>query len=179
MATPFIGEIKIVGFNFPPRDFAFCDGQLVAISQNSALFAILGTTYGGNGQTTFALPNLQGSAPMGWGNGPSLTPRTIGEQSGSATVTLIDAQMPSHTHALNGGTLSTPNPAQNVAGPTSQAMFSTSGPGRAYSDVTTPPVMMAPTAIGVAGGSQPHNNMQPVLALNFVIALNGIFPARN
>lgn len=179
MATPFIGEIKIVGFNFPPRDFAFCNGQLLSISQNSALFAILGTTYGGNGQTTFALPNLQGTAPMGWGNGPSLTPRTIGEQSGSATVTLTDDQMPSHTHALNGGAASPPNTAQNVAAPASQAMFSTSGPGKAYSDVATPPVTLAPTAIGVTGGSQPHDNMQPVLALNFVIALNGVFPARN
>jgi microcystin-dependent protein len=179
MATPFIGEIKVVGFNFPPREFAFCDGQLLPISQYSALFAILGTSYGGNGSTTFGLPNLQGIAPMNWGNGPALTPRTIGEALGSATVTLTDAQMPSHTHILNGGNATPANAAQSVARPTSQAMFSTSGPGRAYSDVATPPVTLAPTAIGPTGGSLPHENMQPVLALNFVIALNGIFPSRN
>lgn len=179
MATPFIGEIKVVGFNFPPRGFAACNGQLLSISQNSALFAILGTNFGGNGQTNFALPDFQARAPMNAGNGPGLTPRTIGESFGTDSVTLLNSELPGHTHTLNSGISNPLNEAQETPTPNGQAMFSLSGPGSAYSDSPTPPVAMAGNAIGASGQTLPHDNLQPILALNFVIALNGIFPARN
>lgn len=179
MSTPFLGEIKIVGFNFAPRGFALCNGQLLPISQNTALFSILGTTYGGNGTTTFALPDLRDAAPMDAGAGPGLTPRSIGEKLGSASVTLISTQIPAHTHTLNGALVNPPNPAQNTATPGATAVLGSSNPGQAYSDTATPPVMMAPQTIGTAGSSLPHENRHPILALNFVIALEGIFPSRN
>ena len=180
MSEPFIGEIKIVGFNFAPRNFAFCNGQILPISQYTALFAILGTTYGGNGVSTFALPNLQGSVPMGFGTGPGLTPRDLGEAVGTETVTLIASENPAHTHTLRGGDLNPPNRAQRVEIPTTKAMFGSSNPGSAYK---VPPVatatQFAPSMLTSTGGSQPHENRQPYLALNFVIALNGVFPSRN
>jgi len=179
MTTPFIGEIKIVGFNFPPRGFALCNGQLLPISQNAALFSILGTSYGGNGTTSFALPDLRDAAPMDAGNGLGLTPRTVGEKLGSASVTLLTTSIPSHTHSLNGALVSPPNPAQNTATPGPTAVLSASNPGQAYSDKTTPPVTMALQTIGIAGSSLPHENRHPILAVNFVIALNGVFPSRN
>ncbi len=179
MADPYIGEIKVVGFSFAPQGFALCNGQLLAISQNTALFAILGTSFGGDGRSTFALPNLQAAAPMGTGSGPGLSPRTIGETAGAATVTLAVAEMPAHGHSLVAAGLSPPNPTQNVASPTNQAMIGPSNPNMAFSDVAIPVVALSPQAIGVAGGSQPHENRQPLLALTFVIALQGIFPSRN
>jgi microcystin-dependent protein len=179
MSTPFIGEIKIVGFNFAPRGCAFCNGQLLPISQNTALFSILGTTYGGDGKTTFALPDLRDAAPMDAGNGPGLTPRTLGEKMGSATVTLLDIEIPSHTHSLNGALIIPPNAEQNTSAPGATAVLGPSNPGKAYSDTTTPPVMMAPQTIGTEGGTIPHENRHPILAVNFVIALQGVFPARN
>lgn len=179
MSIPFIGEIKIVGFNFAPRGFAFCNGQLLPITQNTALYSILGTIYGGDGKTTFALPDLRDAAPMNAGSGPGLTPRTLGEKMGSATVTLLDSQMPSHTHSLNGALITPPNPDQNTSMPGATAVLGPSNPGRAYSDTTSPPVMMALQTIGSVGGSIPHENRHPILALNFVIALEGVFPARN
>lgn len=179
MAEPFIGEIKVVGFPFAPRGFALCNGQLLPITQYTALFSILGINFGGNGTTNFGLPNLQAAAPMGTGNGPGLSPRVIGETAGTATVTLALSEVPAHGHGLVAAGLTPPNPTQNVASPTSLAMIGPSNPNMAFSDVATPVVALSPQAIGVTGGFQPHENRQPLLALNFVIALEGIYPARN
>ena len=166
MAEPFLSEIRIFSFNFPPKGWAFCNGQFLPINQNQALFALLGTTYGGNGQTTFALPNLQGRAPMHFGDG-----HTLGEVGGSTAVTLTMQQMPQHIHFLNvtnnAATATAPSPGEVIA----------ASPSNAYGAATNL-VTMAPTA-GNVGGSQPHQNMQPYLGLNFCIALQGIFPSRN
>lgn len=173
MADPFIGEIKIVGFNFPPRGWAFCDGQLLSIAQNTALFSILGTTYGGNGQSTFGLPNLQGRAPMHFGQGPGLTPYSLGETSGQETVTLTSTQIPLHNHGLSASSVN-----GSVDNPTGAIFASSGGRGRPLLYATGGnQTQMAATQVG--GGSQPHENVQPYLALNFIIALQGVFPARN
>jgi microcystin-dependent protein len=166
MASPFIAEIRIFGFNFPPRGWALCNGQLLPISQNQALFAILGTTYGGNGVTTFALPNFQGRAPLHVGTGFNL-----GQSTGEETHTLIVSEMPAHTHVPVG---SSNGPTQ--AGPGGGFWSSNSGntPYAAASNSS-----MAQGAIGTAGGSQPHQNLSPLLVLNICIALVGIFPSRN
>jgi microcystin-dependent protein len=171
MADPFVAEIRIVGFNFAPRGWAFCDGQIMAISQNTALFSLLGTTYGGDGKSTFALPNLQGRAPLQHGQGPGLSPRDLGESAGSSAVTLIGSEMPSHSHALHGtgAAATTDDPAG--AWPATVPRGSLYGPAQNQ-------VALSPQAEGVAGGDQPHNNMQPYLTLNFCIALQGVFPAR-
>jgi microcystin-dependent protein len=164
MTTPFIGEIRIVSFNFAPKGWALCNGQLLPINQNQALFSILGTTYGGNGQTNFALPNFQGRAPMHFGNG-----FTLGQISGEENHTLIITEMATHNHLVSASS----------AAPDVGTMANNSwaaNPGAYGSTVTT---TMNPASIGNAGGSQPHNNMQPYLVLNFVIALQGIFPSRN
>ncbi len=164
MATPFLGEIKIFTFNFAPRGWALCNGQILPINQNQALFSLLGTTYGGNGQTTFALPNLQGRMPVHVGGGIPL-----GQSGGAETETLLPAQMPGHSHAVkcssNAGSATDP----------SNAYWAVT-PGSAYG--AAPNAAMAPQAIAATGGGQPHNNMPPYLALNFCIALQGIFPAR-
>ncbi|HEY8876941.1 MAG TPA: tail fiber protein [Roseateles sp.] len=171
MSDPFIGEIRLFAGNFAPRDWAFCNGQLMSIAQNTALFALVGTTYGGNGQTTFALPDLRGRVPVHMGQGPGLTPRTQGEMAGSETVTLLSSQMPAHSHALRASTAaaSGSSPAGALLGSTSVNSYDSSAAG----------VPMAPGAIGNSGGSQPHNNMAPTLTLNYIIALAGIFPSRN
>jgi len=173
MSDPFVGEIRIFGFNFAPTGWALCNGQLMPISQNTALFSLLGTMYGGDGKSSFALPNLQGSAPLNQGQGPGLAPRAIGERGGESSVTLIQSEMPLHSHpiACDSGT------AANAA-PTS-GMWATTGRGRPmpYSS-NAPNTPMSGQALAVAGGGQPHNNMPPYLALNFCIALQGIFPAR-
>lgn len=179
MSEPFIGEIKLVGFNFAPRGYAYCNGQQLPVNQNAALFAILGTRFGGNGTTNFNLPNLVGSVTMGAGSGAGLTPRQVGQTTGTATVTLATNQIPQHTHALNGASLNPQNPAQNVATPDGNAMYGLSNPGPAYINSATLNTPMAPQAITPAGGSQPHQNMHPYLAVNFIIALVGIFPSRN
>ncbi|MGH6614345.1 phage tail protein [Sphingomonas sp.] len=179
MSSPFVAEIRIFGFNFPPRGWAFCAGQILPISQNTALFSLLGTTYGGNGQTTFALPNLQGRSPMAPGQGPGLSDYVLGEESGVDNVTLLISEIPAHDHVLNAATLNPANPAQNVPTPNSGAQLGISNPGNAYSSVATPAVALANEALQPRGGGQPHNNMQPYLTLNFCIALQGIFPARN
>ena len=181
MSEPFLGEIRIVGFTFAPRGWAFCNGQVLPIAQNTALFSLLGTSYGGDGRSTFALPDFRNRAPMHWGQGAGLTPRVIGEQDGEAAVTLLTSQLPQHSHALNSGLLSTPNAAQNVATPSTQALFGLSNAGMAYSDVAAPPAAFNAAAIGLTGGSgpQPHENRHPILALNFIIATQGIFPSRN
>jgi microcystin-dependent protein len=144
------------------------------ISQNTALFALLGTTYGGDGKSTFALPNLQGSAPMHPGQGPGLSLHDLGEMSGSATVTLLEAEIPGHAHTLMAGA----DPA-NAQIPNSQVILTRSSGGSAYNPTATGVVAMNPLALGLAGGSQPHNNMQPYLAVNFCIALQGVFPSRS
>ena len=178
MAQPFIGEIRAFGFNFAPVGWAFCDGQLVPISQSQTLFAVLGTTYGGNGTTTFALPNLQDRAPMDWGNGIGLTPRSIGETLGSSMVTITQNELPPHNHGLTTGLPTTP------AGPTSTpgsgTLLGTASPAKLYSDATgQPTAALSNRAIGQNGGSQAHQNMQPVLTVNFCIALDGLYPSRN
>jgi microcystin-dependent protein len=178
MSQPYVGEIRIFGFNFAPRDWAFCDGQLVPISQNDALFAILGTTFGGDGQVTFGLPNMQGNAPMHWGNGPGLTPRVIGEVLGTASVTLTSQEMPMHNHMFIAAAQPS-DQTQWVAKPASNAQISAGNPGQVYSTTTTPPVAFSPRAIGANGQSQPHNNLQPLLTMNFCISMFGIFPSRN
>jgi microcystin-dependent protein len=170
---PFIGEIFMSGFNFPPRGYAFCQGQILSIAQNTALFALLGTTYGGNGQTTFALPDLRGRVPMGQGQGPGLSPRSLGEVSGSENVTLIASQMPAHNHLLKAVT-----EAGDVSVPTDAFLANTGALDKEYKATGTQ-VSMNAQAISIAGGNQPHNNMQPYLVLNIYIALEGIFPSRN
>lgn len=176
MSEPFIGEIRMFAGNFAPRGWAFCNGQLLSIAQNSALFSILGTTYGGNGQTTFALPNLQGRVPMHWGAGPGLTPRTLGETSGTEHVTLLASQMPAHTHALaaNSGQGDTFSPEGAVS---AVGVDASQQPLHIYSTSTN--TTMAPQSIAIAGGSQPHDNMQPFQCVSFIIALEGIFPSRS
>ncbi|MDY7226284.1 phage tail protein [Hyalangium rubrum] len=175
MSEPFLGEIRIFAGNFAPRGWAFCEGQLLSIAQNTALFSILGTTYGGNGQTTFALPDLRGRVPIQPGQGPGLSPHTLGEAAGQETVTLISNQMPAHTHpfgAHNGqGDTFSPEGAVNAA-----AVDSTQQPLNIYS--TQVNTVMGPQSVGISGGNQPHPNMQPYLCLNFIIALEGIFPSR-
>lgn len=170
MSDPFVAEIRIFGGNFAPRNWAFCDGQLLPLSQNTALFSLLGTTYGGNGKSNFALPDLQGRAPMQWGQGPGLSLRDIGEQGGSAAVTLTQAEIPAHSHSLRAA--ADPADLQSPAPTRSMARSSVS----AYAPAANL-VAMAPT-LQAQGGDQPHNNRQPYLGLSFIIALTGIFPPR-
>lgn len=174
MDTPFIGMIALFGFNFAPKGWAFCNGQLLSIAQNTALFALLGTAYGGDGKTTFALPDLQGRIPVGQGTGPGLSAHTIGERGGAETTTLTIAHMPVHSHPV-------------IA---SGAQGTTSDPKNAYlansgdfdtEFATTPAnaVSMNPAMIGASGGSQPLSVLQPYLVLNYCISLTGIFPSRD
>ena len=172
MSEPFIAEIKIWAGNFAPRGYAFCDGQLLPIAQNTALFSLIGTTYGGDGRTTTALPNLQGRAPMHPGTGPGLTTRRLGEKVGAETVTLSEAQMPNHTHTLR-ATVS-----RGAAGTPQGNAFNRSVGDAAYNtpaDLTG----MAKEMAELTGGSQAHNNVQPFLTLSFIIALQGIYPQRS
>jgi microcystin-dependent protein len=171
MADPFVAEIRIFGFNFAPVGWALCDGQIMPIAQNTALFSLLGTTYGGNGKTTYALPNLMGRAPMFWDQGPGLSPRDLGESGGSDAVTLTAAEIPAHAHALSGtgGAATT----AHAAGALPATMERGSLYGAAQNLVN-----LAPEALGVAGGGAPHNNMQPYLTMQFCIALQGVFPPR-
>jgi microcystin-dependent protein len=172
MADPFVAEIRIYPFNFAPRGWAFCDGQLLPISQNTALFSLLGTTYGGNGESNFALPDLRGRAPMAPGQGPGLSLRDLGEQTGVETVSLIESEIPAHAHVLSG---TTDTAISND--PSNAYLARPLGRGsNLYSPVTAGAVPMQPTS--VAGSSQPHNNMQPYLTLSFCIALQGVFPPR-
>jgi len=174
MADPFVAEIRIFPFNFAPKGWAWCDGQLLPLSQNTALFSLLGTTYGGNGKETFALPDLQGRTPMHPGQGPGLSLHDLGETGGSETVTLLESEIPAHAHSAR----SDLDPADvQGAGTGSNRVLARSTPGFAYA----PPgatVMMAPEALTPAGGDQPHNNMQPYLTFYFNIALQGVFPPR-
>ncbi|MES2796824.1 MAG: tail fiber protein [Bacteroidota bacterium] len=171
MSDPFVAEIRILPGNFAPTGWATCDGQLLPISQNTALFSLLGTFYGGDGKSTFALPNMQGNAPMGTGQGPGLSERFLGEMSGSQTVTLLTSEMPSHKHTL----VAAPDPGESNV-PTNLAMTMSLN-GNAYSTSAANTQMNA-QMLGISGGSLPHNNMQPYLTLLFVIALQGVFPPR-
>lgn len=171
MADPFVAEIRIFPFNFAPRGWAFCDGQLLPLSQNTALFSLLGTTYGGNGQSNFALPDLQGRAPMQPGQGPGLSLHDLGETGGSETVSLLESEMPTHAHFVNAslsdGISSSPT-GQQLATGIGVGMFAAPADLRA----------MSPQALAPVGGGAPHNNMQPYLTFNFCIALQGVFPPR-
>ena len=169
MAEPFVAEIRIFPFNFAPSGWALCNGQVLAISQNTALFSILGTTYGGNGTTDFALPNLQGSTPMGYGQGARLTPRELGEIGGSTAVTLLVSQIPAHTHKA------TCNSAMGDQYAPPGNFWATDAGGN-NEDAASTDTQMAPSAVGATGSNSPHNNIQPYLALNFCIALQGVFP---
>jgi microcystin-dependent protein len=170
MADPFVAEIRIFPFNFAPRGWAFCDGQLMPLSQNTALFSLLGTTYGGNGQSTFALPNLQGSVPVHPGQGPGLSLYVLGQTGGSEIVTLLESEMPSHAHQTRGiGAFGNqPSPAGNTWGRSTANPYTNAQNGQ-----------MSTQALAPSGSSLPHNNLQPYLTLNFCIALQGDFPPRS
>jgi microcystin-dependent protein len=171
MSNPFLGEIRLVGFNFPPVGWEPCDGRLMAISENDALFALIGTTYGGDGQTTFALPDLRGRVPINQGQGPGLSVYTIGQLAGTESVTLLNIEMPQHTHQIltGAGGARSSSPTGNLLGSGEADIYSRSG-----SAVTIHPATISPS-----GGSQPHENMQPFLCVNFIICVAGIFPSRN
>jgi len=173
VADPFVAEIRIFPFNFAPKGWAWCNGQLMPISQNTALFSLLGTTYGGNGTTNFALPNLQASAPMHPGQGPGLSAHDLGETGGSENVTLLQSEVPSHTHALNAST----QPGED-ASPAGEALARSTGASLYQTDSAARQVQLAASAVGIRGSSAPHNNLQPYLTLNFNIALQGVYPPR-
>jgi|SRR6185437_11193528 len=178
MSNPFVAEVRIFPFNFAPRGWAFCAGQLMPISQNTALFSLLGTTYGGNGTSNFALPNLQGMTPMQAGQGPGLSLRDLGETGGEESVTLLQSEMPSHSHIVvaDTGTANSGDPTNNIykfsvipgTPPIAVASYN-AGPPNTASGVVN---------MSVTGGSLPHNNLMPYLTFNFCIALQGVFPAR-
>jgi len=176
MSSPFLAEIRIFPFNFAPKGWAFCDGQLMSISQNTALFSLLGTFYGGDAKVTFALPNLQGSAPLQQGQGAGLSQYFLGETTGSPYVTLLTSEMPAHTHNVQADFDHFNAKALSPAG----AVLVNDSPKLTFANAPASPslAMMNPAMISVAGGSQPHNNMMPYLTLNYCIALQGIYPAR-
>jgi microcystin-dependent protein len=166
MSEPFLSEIKIMSFNFPPKGWAFCNGQLLPINQNQALFSLLGTTYGGDGRVNFALPDLQGKVPIHMGNG-----HTLGEHAGEQNHTVSTSELPQHVHTLVG----TSSSSGAVATPTGNLLGAVADAYGPAQDLTS----LSPAAISSVGGSQAHNNMQPYLTLSFCIALQGIFPSRN
>ena len=179
MSEPFLGEIRMVGFDFSPVGWASCNGQLLPISQNTALFSLLGTRFGGNGTSNFGLPDFRGRGPVGMGNGTGLTPIVQGEQSGVEQVTLLQTQIPTHTHSMtvagaSTGPDNTPSNTNNVLG--------ASGPGQGnatiWSTALTKPIALNPAQVGMTGGSQPFAVRNPLLGTNFIIALQGIFPSR-
>lgn len=177
MSSPFLGEIKMVGYNFAPRGYAFCNGQLMPIAQNAAVFALLGTTYGGDGTTTFRLPNMQGRVPMHQGNGPGLTSRVLGESGGTENVTLTSTNLPAHAHAVSipasttVGNASAPAPANKLA------VSSLRGDNQFTSGTTD--TTLAPFNSNNTGSGTAISVMQPFLVVNFIIALQGVFPSRN
>lgn len=184
MADPFVAEIRIFNFNFAPKGWAMCDGQLLPLSQNTALFSLLGTVYGGNGKSNFALPDLQGCVPMHPGQGPGLSQHALGETGGSDTVTLLESEIPSHSHTLHASdgadTFAPENhylatlPAKTVLGVAkAEPKLYASNP------LTDKQTQLKYDSLNLAGGDQPHNNLQPYLTLNFCIALQGVFPPRS
>lgn len=176
MTEPFIGEIRTIGFNFAPKGWALCNGQILPITQNTALFSLLGDAYGGNGQTTFALPNLNGAVVLGAGQGPGLTQRVRGEMGGSTAVALNESEMPSHTHVARAISSTA------TTGSAADASWAEPRYGRvarpAYAATPDGSTRLSPTALGPVGGSQPHENRAPSLGIVFVIALQGLFPPR-
>lgn len=173
MADPFVGEIRVVGFNFAPTGWAQCNGQLLPISQNTALFSLLGTFYGGDGKSTFALPDLQGRAPVHQGQGPGLSEYTLGQEDGVETITLLQTEIPAHAH----NALARNDPAELQAPAPDRAMARSTA-GFAYT-LAAPDVTMSPQTLSLSGGSLPHNNLQPLLVMNYIIALQGVFPPRS
>jgi microcystin-dependent protein len=174
MADPFVAEIRIFPFNFAPKGWAWCDGQLLPLSQNTALFSLLGTTYGGNGKSNFALPDLQGRAPMHPGQGPGLSLHDLGETGGSETVTLLESEIPSHSHAMRAS-----NDASTTNAPAGATVSRPFGRGNnLFNTANASLVQMAPETLAPAGGDAPHNNLQPYLTFYFCIALQGVFPPR-
>ena len=175
MSEPFVGQLMLAGFNFAPRGWALCAGQLMSISQNTALFSLLGTYYGGDGKTSFGLPNLQACCAVGMGQGPGLSPYDIGQTGGSQTVTLLTSEVPGHSHTANAGTVRA-----DESAPGGYA-FAQSGAGNIYNNTAgaSTVAMNQNTLIPSVGANQPHNNMMPYLTLNWVIALQGIYPARS
>jgi microcystin-dependent protein len=177
MSDQFLGEIRIFAGNFAPYQWALCDGQILPISQYAALFSLLGTNYGGNGQSNFGLPNLQAAGPLDFGAGPGLSTYDIGETGGATVVTVLQTEMPIHNHKAACDTIG--GSSESPVG----AIWAEDKTGRGpalgyYSDVLTSPKPMNPLALGAAGGGQPHNNLAPYLVLTFIIALSGVFPAR-
>jgi len=171
---PFVAEIRIFPFNFAPKGWAFCDGQIMPLSQNTALFSLLGTTYGGDGKSNFALPNMQGNAPMHPGQGPGLSLHDLGETGGSETVSLLESEIPSHTHALMASSTNSSKPS-----PGGNALTRVQSGATPYAPAAGAPLaQFSGSALAPAGGDQPHNNMQPYLTLNFCIALQGVYPPR-
>jgi microcystin-dependent protein len=173
MADPFVAEIRIFPFNFAPKGWAWCDGQLLPLSQNTALFSLLGTTYGGDGKSNFALPDLQGRAPMHPGQGPGLSLHDLGETGGSDTVTLLESEIPAHSHTMRGQTDDAA-----LQAPAPNRTFGRAGNGSPYQQSNAGLTQLAPEALASAGGDQPHNNMMPYLTFYFNIALQGVFPPR-
>lgn len=174
MSEPFIGALILFGGNFAIRGYAMCNGQLLSIAQNTALFSILGTTYGGNGQTTFALPDLRGRVPIHWGQGPGMPNYSLGQVGGAETVTLLTSQLPAHNHPLNGSTV-----AGDVSVPTNALVAHSGALDKEYKAATTADTVMHSSAIGLTGGNQPIAIRDPYLAITYLIALEGIFPSRN
>jgi microcystin-dependent protein len=173
MADPFVAEIRIFPFNFAPKGWAWCDGQLMPLSQNTALFSLLGTTYGGDGKSTFALPDMQGNAPVHAGQGPGLSLYDLGQMGGSETVTLLESEIPAHTHSMNASTQD-----GGDSHPQANLLAQGIGIGQYIASNTQPFVNLNLNALPPAGGDLPHNNMMPYLTLYFNIALQGVFPAR-
>lgn len=173
MSTPFVAEIRMFPFNFAPTGWAMCNGQLLPISQNTALFSLIGTFYGGDGKSTFALPNMLDSVPLFWGQGSGLSQYDLGQQSGVESVTLLESEMPAHTHSIRGiitpATLGTGSATTGLARSVNGSIYKN----------TNANTFLAPQALTPAGGSLPHNNMMPYLTLNFCIALQGVFPPRS
>lgn len=174
MSDPFLGQLMLVGFNFAPTGWQIAAGQPLPISQNTALFSLLGTNYGGNGTSTFALPNLQGNVAVGYGQGSGLSSYYIGQTGGSSNVTLLPTETPIHTHTPSGKDARA-TPSQ----PPANSSFAESGSGNVYSTSTSPLTAMSPAAISTYGGNLQHNNLMPFLGMYWVIAMRGIFPARN
>lgn len=173
---PYLGDIRLFAGSFAPAGWVICDGRLLAISQNDALYAIIGTTYGGDGVNTFGVPDLRGRLPVGQGNGPGLTPRVIGQQFGVESVTLVTTQIPSHNHTLNASTTA-PSTSPSPAG----TVFAHSDADKIYVSSPTGPVpeTLNPATVQATGGTQPHNNIMPTTAINYIMCTSGIFPSRN
>ena len=180
MSQPFVGEVRCFGFPFAPQNWAFCNGQSLAIAQFDVLYAVIGTIYGGDGTTTFNVPNLQGQVPMHWGNGPGGFNTSIGQVQGTPQVTLTQAQTPSHTHTIVSQLVPSGGTVERTQVPKSVSYLADSSPSGIYLD-TTPTFnsQLAGNVLSSVGGSQPHDNMQPYLAVNFCICLFGVFPSRN